>query len=93
MSDIEYEELAAHILGVDIDDDEVYDSLDGIFYQEYECDLDDFQKIASELLKCIRFGKSALTDEIMVGFGKTRGNLTEMFVKMNFSEIDKERTQ
>jgi hypothetical protein len=28
----------------------------------------------------------------MVGFGKTRGNLTEMFVKMNFSEIDKERT-
>ena len=94
MSDIEYEELAAHLLGVDIDDDDVYDSLDNMFYQKYEMDLDDFQKITSELLRCIRFGKSALTDETMVGFGKTRGNLTEMFVKMNYSEIDsgKEKT-
>jgi hypothetical protein len=51
MADIGYEELAAHILGVDIDDNEVYDSLEDLFYEKYDIDLS-FYFLGTRLQVC-----------------------------------------
>lgn len=87
MADIGYEELAAHILGVDIDDNEVYDSLEDLFYEKYDIDLDQFEEIANELLQRIQFGRSFFDDHIMVGFGTYNDGIATMFVKKEKEEV------
>ncbi len=82
IADIGYEELAAHLLGVDIDDETVYDNLEDMFYDKYEIDLDQFETIARELMNCIQFGTSLFDDKkIIVGFGTWEEGLATMFVK------------
>lgn len=90
MVDIGYEELAAHLLGVDIDNDEVYDSLEEMFFEKYEIELDQFETIARELMACIQFGTSVLDDKkIIVGFGTYRDGFSTMFVKNTSMETRK----
>lgn len=66
------QELACAMLGIDYDDaiNEGEIDIDGKFYDEFEVDIDQFQKIVEHLITIADCGRSPLTETLYQGFSK-----------------------
>ena len=60
------EELAAHILGVDVD--EKWDDLDELLIDKFNIDLHLFEQLIEKLLPLCHVAKGALSDDVYCGF-------------------------
>lgn len=60
------EELMAHLL--DVNADENWDDLEYLFYEKYNIDQENFERLINELLPMIEVAKSPLTKQLYKGF-------------------------
>lgn len=65
------EELAAHIIGHEIETDEQYDELEEKLIEKLNIDMDTFYDIVSKLVPLIDVGTSPLTQTRYKGFADT----------------------
>ena len=77
MADIEQEELAAHICGISIDDDnEDYENdIDDALLKKFDITLEQFRNITNALFPLLSIGVSPLTNSAMIGFANESGGM------------------
>lgn len=68
MSELDALELAAHLLGIDEDADDLDDQVEEKIYERYEIELHNFRVLVSELLPMCDVGQSPITKELFRGF-------------------------
>lgn len=78
------EELAAYILGVDVD--EKWDELDDLLIERYDVDMGILNRLVKELLPLIEVAKSPLTGTIFAGFAAREKGLWLMKVEVEQGE-------
>lgn len=63
------EELAAFMADAmsDYDNDD-FEVVENKIYEKYNCEIDDFYNIINDLMPMMRASKSALSDQIFIGF-------------------------
>ena len=65
-------ELYMHLLGID---DECYDDIDELIYDNYEIDLDNLDKLIAHLLPLVSVGNSIISNTTYKGFADTKNKL------------------
>jgi hypothetical protein len=60
------EELAAHLLGVDTDDE--WENLDELLVDKFNIDMDSFDMVVGKLVPLIEMDESPLTGDLYKGF-------------------------
>ncbi len=68
MDKLEALELAAHLLGIDEDADDLDEQVEEKIYERYEIEFHNFRVLASELLPLCDVGQSPITKELFRGF-------------------------
>ena len=68
MYELEALELAAHLLGIDEDADDLDDQVEEKLYERYEIEFHNFRVLCSELLPLCDVGQSPITKEMFRGF-------------------------
>lgn len=77
------DELAAHILGIDEDDEDFDDKLEQALYDKFEIGPDQFHSIVAHLAPLCTKAKSSLTDEEYRGFAVEDEGMGRWIVKTN----------
>ena len=68
MDELEALELAAHLLGIDEDADDLDEQVVEKIYERYEIEFHNFRVLCSELLPLCDVGQSPITKELFRGF-------------------------
>lgn len=68
MDELEALELAAHLLGIDEDADDLDEQVEAKIYERYEIEFHNFRVLCSELLPLCDVGQSPITKELFRGF-------------------------
>jgi len=68
MDELEALELAAHLLGIDEDADDLDEQVEEKIYERYAIEFHNFRVLASELLPLCDMGQSPITKEFFRGF-------------------------
>lgn len=68
MSELDALELAAHLLGIDEDADDLDEQVEEKIYERYEIEFHNFRVLVSELLPMCDVGQSPITKEMFRGF-------------------------
>ena len=69
------EKLAGHLLGIDIDTEEGWNSLEKALYVTYGIELHEFEKLVHNLLPLCEVGQDPLTGKLYRGFADTKDKI------------------
>jgi hypothetical protein len=68
MDELEALELAAHLLGIDEDADDLDEQVEQKMWEKYEIEFSNFRVLANDLLPLCDVGQSPITKELFRGF-------------------------